>query len=335
VLVALVCLPFAGCNESALQTAPEGGAPVAGLSAEQASRVLAKAGDKVITVGDFAQSLDRMDAFDRLRYQTKERRRELLNEMIDVELLAIEARKRGLDKQLDMELVIRQILRDAMFARTRQDLPTSAEIPPAEVRAYYEANVDKFRQPERRRVAAIVMEDKKEAEKALKAALGVKTAIEWGELVQRYSLAAPKTRQPNSPVDLAGDLGIVGPLDDPRGKHSKVPEPVREAVFKIGIGEVFGSLVEADGKQYIVRLSGLTEAHQRTPAEADRSIRVSLLQQKMQEREKALDAELRKKYPVEIDDRALSTIKLPAGTDSPDEEMGGAPSGSGHTPEVQ
>src|SRR5262245_54339403 len=80
---------LAGCDDSALQAnAPDGGQPVAGLTAEQASRIVAKVGPKVITLGDFARSLDRMDQFDRLRYQTKERRRELLSDIIDVELLA-------------------------------------------------------------------------------------------------------------------------------------------------------------------------------------------------------------------------------------------------------
>jgi hypothetical protein len=333
-LAALVALSLGGCNETAMQVAPDGGTTIGGLSPDQAARVLAKVGDKVITVGDFAQSLERMDAFDRLRYQTPERRRELLKEMIDVELLAIEAKRRGLDKQPDNELSVRQILRDAMLARTRQDLPSPAEIPASEVRAYFEANADKFVQPERRRVAAIVVADKKEADKVLKAALGIKSASEWGELFFKHSLSAPKPRGPNSPADLAGDLGIVGPPDDARGKNSQVPEPVREAVFKIGkVGQVLDTLVEADGKQYVVRMSGMTEAHSRTLAEADRSIRVALLQQKIQEREKALDAELRKKYSVEIDDRALSGIKLPAGLDNDDSAP--APSGSGDTPAVQ
>jgi peptidyl-prolyl cis-trans isomerase C len=332
-LVALATLCVGGCNETALQTAPDGGMVIAGLSPDQASRVLAKVGDKVITVGDFAQSLERMDAFDRLRYQTAERRRELLKEMIDVELLAMEARRRGLDKQPENELSVRQILRDAMLARTRQDLPAPAEIPASEVRAYFEANADKFLQPERRRVAAIVVADKKEADKILKAALGIKSASEWGELFFKHSLTAPKQRGPNSPADLAGDLGIVGPPEDARGKNSQVPEPVREAVFKIPkVGQVLDTLVEADGKQYVVRMSGITEAHSRTLAEADRSIRVALLQQKIQEREKALDAQLRKKYPVEIDDRALSGIKLPGGIDRGE---GPPPSGTGETPAVQ
>jgi DNA-directed RNA polymerase subunit F len=304
-----------GCNESAVQPpSAEAGAPVAGLTPEQASRTLAKVGDKIITLGDFAATLDRMDQFDRLRYQTKERRHELLDELVDVELLAAEARRRGLDKQPETEESIRQILREAMLAKARQGLPAPGEIPAADVRAYYEANADKFNEPERRRVAAIVLSDRKTAEKVLKDAVKVKTAAEWGELFYKNSTNAPKTRPPASPLDLAGDLGIVGPMDDAKGKNPKVPDPLRAAVYRIAnVGEVLNEVVEVDGKFYLVRMNGITGAHHRTLEEADRQIRVAILQQKMQEREKAFEAELRKKFPVQIDDAALAKVKLPEG----------------------
>jgi len=314
ILAALGAL-VAGCNDHAVtQPAPDAGPAAAGLSPEQAGRVLAKVGERVITLGDFAASLERMDQFDRLRYQTKERRRELLDEIIDVELLAAEAKRRGLDKQPETEEAIRQILRDAMLAKARQGLPAPGEIPPAEVRAYYDANADQFNEPERRRVAVIVLEDRKKAEAVLKEAAKIKTPAEWGELFFKHSITAPKTKPPSAPLDLAGDLGVVGAPSDARGKNQKVPEPVRAAVFKIAnVGDVLGELVEAEGKFYVVRMNGITAAHHRTLQEADRQIRIAILQQKMQEREKALEADLRKKFPVEIDDAALGKVKLPEG----------------------
>jgi parvulin-like peptidyl-prolyl isomerase len=317
-LAASVAL-LSGCNEPALQPAPDGSAPMFGLSAEQSARVLAKIGDRTITLGDFGRTLERMDQFDRLRYQSKERRRELLNELVDVELLAMEAQRRGLDKEPDVQDAIRQVLREAMLAQARQGLPVPAEITDQEVRAYYEANQDKFIEPERRRVSAIVLKTRAEAEKVLKEAESLPkdpaqgaNAKAWGELFYKYSLTAPKERGPNAPLDLAGDLGIVGPPGDARGGKPQVPEPVRAAVFRIGnVFGIAGEVVEADGKFYVVRMSGITAGHHKTPAEADRSIRVAILQQKMQDRERALEEELKRKFHVEIDEAALATVKLP------------------------
>jgi peptidyl-prolyl cis-trans isomerase C len=308
----LAVLP--ACNESAIPSpSADGGKEVAGLSAELASRPVAKVGDRTITLGDFARALERMDRFDRLRYEPKDRRRELLTEMINVELLAQEARRRGLDKDGETQDEIRQILRDALLAKSHEGLPTPATISDDEVRAYYEQHQDRFHEPERRRVAAIVMKDKAEAEKVLEEALKTKTANEWGELFFKHSMTAPKTRAKATPVDLAGDLGIVGPPDDSHGASIKVPEPVRAAVFTLaGVGSIGGSLVEANGRQYVIRMNGYTAPHHRTLAESDRSIRVLIIQEKMTEGEKALDDQLRAKFPVVVDDAALAATPLPA-----------------------
>jgi hypothetical protein len=320
-----------GCNEAPLKQAPtDAGAPVQGLSAEQAARVVAKVGERTITLGEFAKAIERMDQFDRLKYQSKERRRELLEEMIDIELLAVEARRLGLDKDPEAGDALRMILRDALLADSRVGMPTPAQIPDAEVRAYYEGHAEKFSEPERRRVAAIVLSDKAQAAKVLKDALKIKSPTDWGDLFQKNSLTAPKQRAPNAPAtpaDLAGDLGIVGPPSDGKGGNPRVPEAVRAAIFKLKVvNEVGPELVEAEGRQFIIRLAGVTQPHKRTLLEADRSIRVLLMQEKMNERERALEEELKKKFPVEVDEAALAAVKLPANLDKP-EKQEPAPSG--------
>jgi peptidyl-prolyl cis-trans isomerase C len=42
---------------------------------------------------------------------------------------------------------------------------------------------------------------------------------------------------------------------------------------------------------------------------------VLLLQERMLKKERDLEAELRKKYPVQIDDQALAQVKIPGGMD--------------------
>ena len=328
-----------GCNDAPIkaQQMADAGPPIAGLTAQDAARVIARVGDRPITLGDYAQTLDRMDPFDRLRYQTKERRRELLNEMVNVELLAAEAKRRGLDKEPETEDAVRTILRDAMLAESRMDLPSPAEIPAAEVSAYFEANADKFSEPERRRVAAVVLADKKDAPKILKEAQKATTGAQWGDLFAKYSTTAPKGKNAGNPAELAGDLGIVGPMSDPKGGNPRVPDAVRAAAFALpAVGAIAADVVEAEGKFYIVRLNGITPPHRRTLGESERSIRVLLLQERMLKKERDLEAELRKKYPVQIDDQALAQVKIPGGMDRwfamdskmwPQDEEG-APAGS-------
>ena len=308
-----------GCNERALQrsTRSDAGRLPGGLSPEQAALVVAKVGDRTITLGDYAATLERMDQFDRLRYQSPERRKELLQEIIDVELLAEDARKRKLDQEPETQQAIRQILRDAILADIKRDLPAPADIPEAEVRAYFEAHRNDYRDPERRRVAELVVKDKETANKVI--ALAKKTnSREWGELYRTHSVVPLRKGPDGQPLEMAGDLGLVGPPGDPRGDNPRVLPEVRRAVFEIGeIGEVLARPVQTSAGFHIVRLLGKSDAHERSLSDADRSIRVTLLQAKIAEREKALEAELRRQFPVTVDEQALAKVELPPPPEAP------------------
>jgi len=207
---------------------------------------------------------------------------------------------------------IRQILRSAILAQARVDVPPPATISAAEVQDYYEANIDRFREPERRRVAVIVMGDEVKAGEVLEQAKALTSGAGWGALYFDHSLSAPDKPNEHAPADLAGDLGIVGPPDDPKGANKAVPDVVRRAAFRIGaVGQVHGAVVSSGNRHYIVRLAGLTKGHTRTLKEADRVIRGAILEAKIKQREKQLEEHLRQRFPVQVDDAALADVKLP------------------------
>lgn len=284
-----------------------GGAPNDALAAELAARVLAKVGDRTITLGDYEAALEHMDQFDRLRYGAPDRRKELLTEMIDVMLLADEAREQGYDKDPETQQEIREILRDAVLKQVREGLPRPSEIPEDEVRSYFEAHRADFRDPERRRVSAIVLT----GESAATAVLDVvrKNPAAWGELVRLRSVD-PESKA-DVPPDLAGDLGFVSPPGDPRGKSPRIPEEVRAAVFELQrVGDISPRVVRAGDKVYVVKLAAKTDPQDRALQDAERSLRVKLAQDRMNAREAELVDDLRKQFPVQIDERALAAVKV-------------------------
>ncbi len=314
----VLALPFAallpGCNDKALQStaSSDGGKRLSGaVTPEQAAKVLARVGDHTITLGDFVAAIEHMDQFDRLRYQSPERRRELLTEMINIQLLADEAEEKGYDKDPRVQQEIRATLREAMLAEVHAGAPSSNDISEAETRAYYDKNRASYRDPERRRLSAIVLADEAAAKAVLEQAKTATTAAAFGELVKARSTES--SAKATVPVDLLGDLGLVSPPDDTQGEpNPKVPAAVRAAVFQIGnIGDVYDRVVQAeDHKFYIVRLTQKTAPHDRSYAEAERSIRVKLVQDKIREREDALIAQLKAEYPVQIDDAVLATVHV-------------------------
>ena len=307
---------MAGCkscdNGSGDNGADSGHAQPTSLTPEQAKQVLAKVGDETITLGDYAAALEHMDQFDRLRYQSTERRKELLDEMITVKLLAKEATLKGYDKDPLAQQELRAILRDSMLAEARKNAPTPADVPEAEVRAWFEAHRAEYKDPERRRLSVIVLRDEATARDALAAAKKIATASQWGEIVRAKSID-PQARA-NVPVDLAGDMGIVSPPGDSRGENTRVPEEVRAAAFDIAeAGSVGDRIVTARGKSYVLRLTQKLPPHERTFEEAERSIRVKLAQDKLRAKEDELIAELRKSVKVEIDEGALGTVRVDMG----------------------
>lgn len=288
--------------------APGPSTSVGVLSAELARQVLAKIGDRELTLGDYAAALERMDRFERSRYQSAERRRQLLDEMIAVELLAEEARRRGLDDEPDVQRRIDQVLRDLVLAELRATLPGPEAIPESEVRAHYAEHRSDFAIPERRRLSVIVLATRQQAEAVLAEAREASPA-RWGELVRSRSLR----REPAGQGDegLRGDVGFVtAPGSEPE-ESGGLPEVVRRAGFAISApGQVHAEVVEADGKAYVVRLVTRNPAGLRSYAEAERAIRVTLAQRRIRQAEAELERELRARFPVEIDREALARIRV-------------------------
>lgn len=317
IVAAFACLAACEDDETPKGAAPSASSAPVGLSPELAGKVLARVGDRTITLGDYAEALDRMDRFERLRYQTDERRKQLLDEMIRVELLAQEAERRGIDKRPEARMMVRQVLREELLRNVREKVPKMDEIPVAEVRSYYEKHRNDYREPERRRISVIVMTDVKQASSVLAQARKA-SPTEWGELVRKYSIDKPPPSTAALPLELAGDLGMVTPPSHGKSDNPRVPEPVRAAVFEIEKnGEVLDRLVKDGPRVHIVRLMGVSAARDRSFAEAERTIRVKLLQQKIRDAEARIEKELRQKYPVEIHEAALGKVDVPSAETQP------------------
>ncbi len=311
VLVLVACgqkkeTPESGAAPSAVP-APKSQLPGA-LSDEQKRAVLAKVGDRTSTLGESVETLERMDPFERQRYQSPERRKMLLDQIIEVELLAQEARRRGLDKLPETQLRLTQVLRDEVLAGLQDASPAPEAVPEAEVHAYYEAHRAELREPERRRVLHISVGSKDLATKIATEAQGA-SGEKWAELATKHSVDRRGTGK-NEAAELAGDLGLVSAPGSLRGENPLVAEPLRKAVFQLEkLGDVTREPVLADGLYHVVRHGGVSAARDRSFQDAERLIRVELSRQKFLEKEAQLEKQLRERFPVQIDEAAIAGIK--------------------------
>jgi hypothetical protein len=238
--------------------------------------------------------------------------------MIDVELFAREAERRGLASKPETKELVRQILREELVRELSDKQPKLEDIPATEVRAFYEAHPGDFREPERRRLSHIVLKDRPTAERVLGEAR-TSTARQWGELVQKYSLDKPA---PDVPVELAGDVGFVIAPAAGSNDNTQVAEPVRTAAFELDtVGQVLDHPVEVSrsdqpgpegGKRYeLVRLTAKNPPRGRSVEEADRAIRVRIVQERLHKAEEDFERDLRARIPVKIDEAALAKVAVP------------------------
>lgn len=326
-LLLALAIPLAaagGCNKKAIEQKPEAGVAVGGLTPEQAAKPVARIGDKVITLGDFAQALQDMPEYERMRYQSLERRKELLRSMVEVHLLADEATKLGLDKDPIVQEETRQILVAWMRGKLVNDLPVPSSIPETELRAYYEKHIDLYREPERRRVSMVLLKDEATAKKVHEEAKalppGPPGATGWGALVKKYSEDKPNEAQ--QAPEMFGDVGYVtAPADTHAQPSPKATPEVRTAAFALKeVGEVSAPFKDANG-WHVLRLLAKNEARDQSFADVERTLRVRILQEKRAAAEKALLDQIKNEVKVEIDDKALLDLAA-------DLALGPAPSGS-------
>jgi parvulin-like peptidyl-prolyl isomerase len=307
-----LCLGFgAGCQRKVparQETPAQSAKPPQGLTPEQAAQVLARVGEKVITLGDYAAALARMDRFERLRYQSPDRRKQLLDELIAVELLADEARRRGLDREPETQMRLDQALRDEVLRQHAESQPGPDAIPAQDVRAYFDEHKQEFDEPERRRISELVVGSAAAAQKILEQAKNA-SSTQWGELVRAHSIERRGAAEA-LPLELEGDLGVVSAPGKGGANEPRLADEVLKAAFRIDkVGSVWPEPVLVQGRYHVVRLTSRTPARQRTFSEAERSIRVTLAQKRIEASRDQLLDELRKKLPVVVNQQLLATVK--------------------------
>ena len=299
-----------------------------GLTAEQASQVLVKIGERTITVGEFADRLAEQSPYLRARYNSPERRREYLDNLVRFELMAIEAERRNLDEIPEVDRTRKQVMIQQMMKELFEDQIQLSDITDEEIRAYYEAHADEFHKPEQVRASHILVKNRAAAQRLL-------GQIRQNESdVNFFREAAEEHNEDPATRDRFGDLrffsrpGEEAPADEPEGEEGEgqdgqegeegvtVPDAVAEAAFSIEqIGGVHPRLVETDAGFHIVKLTGRRAALHRSLEDARRPIQNRLFRERREQRINEFLEGLRREANVEENFDLLDQVQIdiPAG----------------------
>lgn len=298
-----------GCGgDSSTGTRPTPADPnaarVHGLTADEAAQPLAVIGGTTITVGQFAEELASKGSFIRTRYNSPERRREFLDQMIRFELLAQEAERRGYHELPEVARTRKQMMiRRFLQERTEQGGPEL--ISEEDVRAFYEGNRSEYQTPEQVRASHIQLRDRASAQRVLQQLLAAPDDL------RLYRQLAEEHNVDDETRDRFGDLRFFSRPSERTENEPAVPAAVAEAAFRVErIGGIHPEVVESDRGFHVVKLTGRRAAMHRTLEEAERSIRSRLWRQRSEEAVQRLIDELRAESDVQENLDLLREVRL-------------------------
>lgn len=315
-LLILIVLSLLGCIAVACSGGDEetqgGGATTStegprthGLTDEEARQVLAKIGDHEITVGEFADSIASKGPFLRARYNSPERRRELLDQMVRFELFAQEAERLGFDDLPEVQRTRKQVLIRRFLKQEFEDRIQLTDVSDADVQSYYDAHQDEFNKPEQVRASLILIANQATAQRVLRQILASPTDMRLFRQLAEAHNTDPSTR------DRFGDIGFFSRPAERQADEPALAAEVAETAFALEtIGTVHPELIRTSEGFAIVKITGRRAPLRRTLEEASRPIRHRLWRERREQAVEDLVTRLRGEADVHEDLSLLEQVHI-------------------------
>ncbi|MBM4291703.1 MAG: hypothetical protein FJ138_09865, partial [Deltaproteobacteria bacterium] len=308
------------CAPAALSCAPDAAPPAPGRWRPPAdeSPVVARVGEVVITSAELERRLAEMAPLTRARYQSPERRRELLDSVVRFELLARRAREAGYGEDPDAQLAHKQAMVRALMDRELRGAPADEAVTDAQVEALYAERAAELSRPAQVRVAQLCVPDEAEARVAaaeLKARLVASPAqprVAWGAYLAARALA----RRPACAAAPPADLGYRA---RPAPGDADPLAPVVEAAWALAeVGAVSPPVASPLGWHIAQRVAA-RPAVDRPLDEVREQLRGELVSRARSARVARYVEALRAEARVEVNEEALRALKveLSAGAEGP------------------
>jgi peptidyl-prolyl cis-trans isomerase C len=293
-----------------------------GLTPEQAAEVVAKVGDRTITVGEVTDQINRLSPYIRRRWAAPEKRKEFLQKLIRVELLSQEAERQGLGDDPEVQRTIKQVMIRLMVKNDLEKnvLPTAVD--EAQLKAEYDREVDKYRRPAQVRASQIVVATAAQAEKLI-AELKAK-----GDDRKLFRDKAKELSTDTQTKERGGDLGYFSKPAERREDEPVVPKAVAEAAWALKkVGDIADKPVKTEAGFHVVKLTNQKPEMNRSFESVKKLIENRLLRDKRREAMDKFIADLRAKSKIEIYEENLAKLKVEA--PGPSGEAEAAPPGLG------
>ncbi|MBW2147894.1 MAG: peptidyl-prolyl cis-trans isomerase [Deltaproteobacteria bacterium] len=252
---------------------------------EDPSTVLAKVGDRLITLFDLEQALMTIPSEFRKEYSTPEGRKDLLQKLIDLHLFEMEARKIGLDKDNAIRTRLETLERNFLSKQLVLYFIREERRPPSEddLRAYYHEHISDYTRPEEVLARHILVRTKKEAEEIL---VLLKDGGDFSRLARDRSIAPD-----------AGNGGLLTWFS-----RGKMLPSFEKAVFQLKKGEI-SDVVWTRYGYHIVKLEDRKPAYAQPFEKVKNTIYADLIKSLQDDAVRTLRKRIMKNVSVKILDQ--------------------------------
>ncbi len=269
-----------GCSEA------QKGAGVSGKDGD----MVAKVGDKTISGKQIDQFLENLPPQVSSRYGAARIRREIAEGFVSMEILAWEARQRGIDKREDVKLRMEMMADQALARELEEEIRKGIKVTEEDIKKYYDEHQDRYGARSRVFARQIMLSSEAEAKTVL---AKVKKGGDFASLAQQFS-------KDQDSASRGGDIGLVTP--------GRTDPALEQAVMGLKEGEV-SPVVKTDKGFFIVKADKVAESKEKPYDQVKKSIENIIMRERLNKAIGDLKAEVKKKAKVEVNEKYFAQFK--------------------------
>ncbi len=215
----------------------------------------------------------------------EEQKKKIVDQAIEKKLLGEEALKKGMEKEPEFKEALISVKKDLALELWMKKQFDSIKLTDADMKAFYDKNIDKFKQEESAKARHILLANEKDAKAIIKELKDAKD-----KMAKFIELAKTKSTGPSGPS--GGDLGWFD--------RKKMVKEFSDAAFVLKKGKYTKKPVKTQFGYHVILLEDIKPAGNVSFKDAKPSIEQNLKIEKFQEKMKKVSKELRSKADISI-----------------------------------
>ncbi len=307
----LLAIVAAACGSLLTISAQRWAADPPPVSAQREEvEVLATVAGHAITVADFESEMEHRGGA--VIFQSPEARRELLMQMIEVEVFAANTREQGYLEEYELQRQLRLVAANRYRVEHIDASLAAIGVSDDEVADYYGAHRDEFEVPAAAHAALIYIARPPGASPARVEELRERIAMVRAEAAEQdpskdFGRLAVRHSDDQASRYRGGDIGWV----EREQRDSRFPAEVVDAISSLGQPGALSPVLETESGFYVIRLLGKKAASVRPLDKVATGIRYRLLREKREKLRGELYAAATDNVSIEIDEQRLAAIEVP------------------------